>query len=131
MNRIFGSIFILTGIFAILGGLYTWGDGPIYHQTELIKVLIPWADVILTGPLSLICGIWLLRNQFWAEVLGLVVSGIYVFGSMLVFINVVWDGNYAIDLILPAIAGMTVGISYIFLYIKNHPAKRRGANEAD
>jgi hypothetical protein len=49
----FGILFILTGVFAIAGGLYTWGDGSIFSKTELLTVLIPWADIILTGPISL------------------------------------------------------------------------------
>jgi hypothetical protein len=61
MNRIFAWLFILTGIFAIAGGLYIWGDGNIFDQSELVRVLIPWADIILTGPISLVCCCWCLQ----------------------------------------------------------------------
>jgi hypothetical protein len=70
MDKVFGILFILTGFFAILGGLYTWGDGSIFQQTELMKVLIPWADVLLTGPLSLICGYGILKKKVLGPLIG-------------------------------------------------------------
>jgi hypothetical protein len=79
-HRIFGILFLLTGLFAILGGLYTWGDGSIFNQSELIKVLIPWADIIFTGPLSMIAGIGLLKQHAWAVKTCVFLSGGYVFG---------------------------------------------------
>ena len=69
MPKIFGILFILTGIFAIVGGLYTWGDGSILSQSELVRVLIPWGDVILTGPLSIIGGYGILKKNLGQKVL--------------------------------------------------------------
>jgi hypothetical protein len=63
MNKLFGILFLATGCFAIVGGLCTWGVGNIFFQQELENVLIPWADIILTGPLSLICGYGILKKQ--------------------------------------------------------------------
>lgn len=57
MNKFFTVLFILTGIFAILGALYTWGEGSIFEQHELAKILIPWADILLTGPISILAGL--------------------------------------------------------------------------
>lgn len=120
MNRIFGILFLLTGVFAIAGGLCTWGIGNILYQKELINVLIPWADIILTGPLSLICGYGILKKQNWGQILGLCTSGIYVFGSILVFISIFWNKNYSIDLIVPAFFGFLIGLVFTFLnlYVK-------------
>lgn len=113
MNKLFGLFFILTGIFAIVGGLYTWGDGAIFSQTELLTVLIPWADIILTGPLSLVCGYGILKKMKWGSILGLMTSGIYVFGSVLVFITMVWNQDYSVFLILPSFSGFSIGTSFV------------------
>ena len=113
MNKAFGILFILTGIFAIGGGLYTWGDGSIFAQNELVKVLIPWADIILTGPLSVVCGYGILKKQNWGQILGLCTSGIYVFGSTLVFITIFWNENYSIFLIIPSFSGLLIGLGFI------------------
>ena len=52
--KFFTWLFLSTGIFTIVGALYSWGDGPIYAQDDLLKVLVPWGDLIITGPLSLL-----------------------------------------------------------------------------
>ena len=119
MNKAFGTLFILTGIFAIAGGLYTWGDGSIFAQNELVKVLIPWADIILTGPLSIVCGYGILRNKSWGQILGLNISGIYVFGSMLVFISIFWNKDYSGFLIVPALSGLLIGLGYTVQTIRS------------
>lgn len=118
MNNTFGKLFILTGIFAIVGALYTWGDGIIFSQSELAKTLIPWADIILTGPLSIICGYGILKSRYWGESLSLLVSGIYIFGSLLVFISIFWNSNYSIFLIIPALSGLLIGLGYTVFTIK-------------
>lgn len=118
MIKIFGILFILTGIFAIAGGLYTWGDGSIFSQTELLTVLIPWADIILTGPISLISGYGILKNLNWGRILGLFTSGIYILGSVLVFITIVWNNNYSVFLIVPSISGLLIGVVFVVFTIR-------------
>ena len=118
MMKTFGILFILTGIFAIAGGLYTWGDGSIFSQTELLTVLIPWADIILTGPISLISGYGIFKNLNWGRILGLVTSGIYILGSVLVFITIVWNNNYSIFLIFPSISGLLIGVGFVVLTMR-------------
>lgn len=112
IDRLLAVLVFLTGVFAILGGLYTWGDGLIFSQSELLKVLIPWADILVTGPLSIICGLGLHSKKKWAFPLGLFVSGIYVFGSVLVFISILWKQDYSWFLILPSISGLLIGIGF-------------------
>lgn len=118
MNKAFGILFILTGIFAIAGGLYTWGDGILFDQSELVKVLIPWTDLLLTGPLSLICGYGIIKKRYWGQMLGLCTSGIYIFGSTLVFISMYWNKDYSIFLLIPALSGLLIGLGFIVLTIK-------------
>lgn len=118
MKKVFGMLFILTGIFAIVGGLYTWGDGSIFSQTELLTVLIPWADIILTGPISLVSGYGVIKNLFWGSVFGLVTSGIYILGSVLVFIAIVWNNDYSVFLIVPSVSGFLIGLGFVVFSLK-------------
>jgi len=118
MTKTFGILFILTGIFAMAGGLYTWGDGSIFSQTELLTVLIPWADIIFTGPISLITGYGILKNLFWGRILGLITSGVYLFGSILVFITIVWKNSYSVFLLIPSISGFLIGASFVLFTIR-------------
>ncbi len=53
-QKLFAWFFLSTGIFAIIGALYSWGQGPIFLQKDLLIVLVPWADLLITGPLSLL-----------------------------------------------------------------------------
>lgn len=123
MNKTFGILFILTGVFAIAGGLYTWGDGSIFEQSDLVKVLIPWADIILTGPLSLVCGIGIIKKKYWGPILGIATSGIYVFGSVLVFISMLWNKDFSLFLLVPASSGLLIGLGYIVLALKKMDGK--------
>jgi len=100
------------------GGLYTWGDGSIFSQTELLTVLIPWADIIFTGPISLITGYGILKNLFWGRILGLITSGVYLFGSILVFITIVWKNSYSVFLLIPSISGFLIGASFVLFTIR-------------
>ena len=79
-------------------------------------MLIPWADVIFTGPLSLLCGYGILKSRFWGELIALATAGIYVFGSVLVWIGMVWEGVYPWYLTIPSISGFLIGILY-FVYV--------------
>lgn len=113
MNKKFGIIFCLVGVFAIVGGLYTWGKGSIFHQTDLLEVLVPWADVILTGPLAIVSGYGVYKNHHWAKLLGLVTAGIFLFGSLLVFITLVWHQQFVIQLFFPAFFGTLLSLVYV------------------
>lgn len=120
MNKIYGILFILTGTFAILGGFYTWGNGSIFSQTELLTVLIPWADIVLTGPLSIITGYGILNKKNWGEIFGLITSGIYIFGSVLVFITIIWNNDYSIFLLVPSLSGFFIGTSFAIFKIRDN-----------
>lgn len=119
MNKTFGILFLLTGIFAIIGGLYTWGEGSIFNQNELLKVLIPWADIILTGPISILCGIGIIKKQYFGYILGLITSGIYIFGTTLVFVTMCYDENQPLYLFIPALSGLFIGLGFIIWILIN------------
>ena len=118
--KLFSWLFLSTGIFAIVGALYTWGDGPIYQQKDLLAVLVPWADLLITGPLSLLAAYGVGKRFSWGTVLGLMVCGIYLFGSALVYISLLWNGApYPLELALPPIIGIGFGIFYPIWVLRN------------
>jgi hypothetical protein len=117
MQKRFGVLFLMTGIFAISRGFYTWGDGYILSQSNLIKVLIPWADIIFTGPVSLLTGYGLLKQKVWSNPLGLFTSGVYVFGSILVFILMFWNSHFQIHLFVPALSGLIIGMAFLIFQL--------------
>jgi hypothetical protein len=102
----------------MIGGFYTWGDGSIFSKTELVMVLIPWADIILTGPLSILSGYGILKNIKWGKILGLLTSGIYILGSVLVFITIVWNKDYSIFLMVPSFSGLLIGVGFAVFTIR-------------
>jgi hypothetical protein len=118
MHKSFGILFLLTGIFAISGGFYTWGDGYILSQSQLIKILIPLSDIIFTGPVSLLTGWGLLKKRNWGNHLAMFTSGVYVFGSVLVFVLLVWNKQFQWHLFVPALSGLTIGMTFLILQIR-------------
>jgi hypothetical protein len=118
--KIFSWMFLSTGIFAIVGALYTWGDGPLYLQDDLLTALVPWADLLFTGPISILAAYGVISRKNWGFVLGLMACGIYLFGSALVYISVFWIGApYPMKLVLPPIVGVLFSIIYPIWAVKN------------
>ncbi|MCJ7733560.1 MAG: hypothetical protein MUP11_03335 [Anaerolineales bacterium] len=118
--KFFSWLFLSTGIFAIVGAIYTWGEGPIFDQNNLLAVLVPWGDLLITGPLSLLAAFGVARRKPWGFVAGLMVCGIYLFGSALVYISLIWEGApYPFKLAFPPIIGVGFGISYPIWLLRN------------
>ena len=112
-TRIFSWLFLSTGVFAIVGALYTWGEGLIFTQEHLLSVLVPWGDLLITGPLSLVAAFGVGKRKSWGQICGKMVCGIYIFGSALVYISLAWHGTpYPIQLALPPLAGVAIGVSF-------------------
>lgn len=112
-HRIFALLLGSTGLFALVSALYTWGDGPLWEQTELTHVLIPWGDLLLAGPTGMAAGYGLWTGKRWGRAMAMFAAGIFVFGSILVGVMVVWHGPpYPWKLLLPGATGMAIGIAY-------------------
>jgi hypothetical protein len=54
----------------------------------------------------------------WGRDFGLITSGIYIFGSLLVFITIFWNNDYSVFLIVPSISGFLLGAGYVVSTIK-------------
>ena len=118
-DRWFSLLFFLTGFFALVSGLSTWGEGPIFTQTELVKAWIPVSDLVLTGPVSLATAYGLRRGRPWGRLLGLVTSGVYLLGSVLVGTELLWKGPpYAWTLVIPALAGVSLAVAYLAVQLR-------------
>jgi hypothetical protein len=112
-------IFFSSGIFAILGALYTWGDGPLHLEEHLLTALVPWADLLVTGPFSILAAYGIYARKDWGYITGLMVCGIYLFGSALVYITLAWQGPpYPIQLVLPPLLGIGIGIGFPYWIIR-------------
>ena len=104
----------LTGIFAIAGALYRWGDGSIFNAPLGTDLQLFIADLLITGPISIIAVIGFLKLKKWAIISSILASGIYIYGSALVYINVFQNGApYLLKLIIPPIFGIALSIAII------------------
>ncbi|TAE48234.1 MAG: hypothetical protein EAZ89_15555 [Bacteroidetes bacterium] len=116
-HTLFAWLFLTTGIFAVAGSLFSWGEGWLFSQSQLSRVLLPWGDLILTGPLSLLSAYAVGSKRAWGIYTGLLTSGMYLFGSVLVFISLIWAGKpYPLRLIIPPIAGVSIAVS-LFIWV--------------
>ena len=118
-NLIFGLLFLLTGIFAIVGGLFTWGSGWLFWETNPAVMLIPMADLLIAGPMSILTGIGLTKKQSWSIGLGLMTSGVYIFGSAEVYI-LIWLNEFPADLkfLVPPIFGLAIAFGFLVWTIR-------------
>jgi len=125
-HSLFTWLFLTTGIFAIVGSFYCWGEGWLFSQRNLSNVLIPLADLIVSGPLSIISAYGLWSKRGWGIYAALLSSGVYLFGSVLVFITITWNGSpYPIQLIIPAISGMSIAILFFVWVVKNYYTQKK------
>lgn len=114
INQYISISFLATGLFAIIGALYRWGDGPLFPILEDIDNSLFLADCFVTAPLSLIAALGYRKERRWSVIVGIFTAGVYIFGSALVYISVFLNGSpYPIKLLLPPVFG--IGFSMIIL----------------
>ena len=120
-HKLFGWLFLLTGIFSIISSLFAWGEGWLFSISKLDIMLIPMADLISIGPLSLISAFGIFKMKNWGLKLGTLTAGAYTYGSVLVFITLAWHGQpYSIKLIIPSFSGFIIGLSFLIFVLKRH-----------
>lgn len=120
ISRLFAWLFLSTGVFALVGALFTWGEGWLFYQKDLMISLIPLADLIFTVPLSLFAGYGIGAKKNWGIALGLVTSGVYMFGSVQVYIMVFGKAPpYPLQLVIPPLFGFGIGLCFLIWVLKN------------
>jgi hypothetical protein len=110
----YGYLFLLTGIFCVVSSLFAWGRGWLFSINSLDLFLLPMSDLVVTAPLSLITSSGILKGRRWGFKLGLITAGVYIFGSVQVFITLYWQSTpYSYLWIFPAAFGFVFAISFI------------------
>jgi hypothetical protein len=78
-----------------------------------LTILAPWADLLFNGPISILAAKGVHFKKNWGYIVGLMVCGIYLFDSGLVYITLIWQGvSYPLQLALPPIIEITFGFLY-------------------
>ncbi|WP_371805315.1 hypothetical protein [Candidatus Lokiarchaeum ossiferum] len=110
----------LTGIFAIVGALYRWGDGPIFNAPAGTDLQLYITDMLITAPATIISGIGFQKLKKWVVISGIFTSGILIYGSALVYVDVILNGApYLLKLIIPPIFGISLSIA-IMIWVKKY-----------
>ena len=116
---LFAWLFLSTGVFAIIGALFSWGEGWLFSQKNGCVRLVQMADLVVAGPISLLAAWGLFLKKRWGIASGLMASGIYVFGSALVYIQVFGQGTpYPLRLVVPPIFGMAIAAGFWVWVVK-------------
>ncbi|TVR78466.1 MAG: hypothetical protein EA412_08500 [Chitinophagaceae bacterium] len=61
--------------------------------------------------------------MYWEKIFGLITSGMYLLGSVLVFIIILWNKDFSVLLIVTSVTGFLIGLGYIFVFLKNRDTK--------
>jgi hypothetical protein len=113
----FGILFLLTGIFSFVSSLFAWGEGWLFSIITLNSFLLPMADLLITVPLSFITAYSILTKKRWGSNFGILTVGVYLFGSILVFITLLWKGQpYPILFLIPSVTGFVFALTY-FIWV--------------
>lgn len=116
----FARCFFLVGIFALMGSLYTWGEGWIMSNLDANMNPLIIADLLLTGPFLLMTSLALYRQKSWAIQMGMVSVGILLLGSLVVYIDLWLDGPpYLLHWALPPLLGLLLAASFWFRFYKS------------
>ncbi len=112
---------MLTGVFALMGALYAWGKGLIFTMKPGMESPILWGDLLVAAPLSLIAGVGLRRGKRWGMFLALAAAGVYIYGSVQVYVMILLQGApYPLSLVIPPLFGLAIAAWVIQFCCKAH-----------
>lgn len=109
-----GMLFMATGFFAMLGSIYSWGDGLLFRIQAGVNFNILVTDLVLAGPFSLVVGVALFNMHQRALVLGILACGMYLYGSVLIYVYMWQYGDFQWLLFVPATFGLLFTVYYYF-----------------
>ncbi len=106
--------FLLTGIFAGIGALYRWGDGPLFPAPPGTDLGLYLSDLLIAAPVSIVASIGYYKRKKWGMFSGIFAAGVYIYGSAMVYIQVFQEGlPYPLKLIIPPIFGIAFSVIVI------------------
>jgi hypothetical protein len=112
--RIFSLSFLMTGIFAAIGALYRWGDGPFFHAPPGTDLQLYITELVVAAPVAIFTAVGLSRLRRWGMLLALFSTGIFIYGSVLVYASMLLTGfPFPLELIIPPIFGIGLSIATI------------------
>lgn len=117
--KIIAISLIATGIFAAVGSLYTWGNGLLFFTPTDVDLGIFIADLIVAAPVSLIAGIGFWNLRRWGLFMSLFAVGVYIYGSVQVYVFVLQTSSYSLTYIIPPIFGIGLSTGLIIWTWKN------------
>lgn len=107
---ILGYILILVGIFAFVGSVLLWGEGFILDPLPDTELVFPITDILINTPASIIAGIGLLKVKKWGKMMAWFVSGFYIYASVEIFVQVLQEGDFPLEIIVPQVFAVIVAI---------------------
>jgi len=116
-TKIFGWLFLSTGIFSIVSSLFAWGEGWLFSLANFnsFSFILPMVDLLTTAPCSIISAYGILKYKTWGISWGILTAGMYIFGSVLVWIQIITKGlPYNPALIIPSVSGFAIASCYFY-----------------
>jgi hypothetical protein len=107
--------YFITGLFAAIGALYRWGDGPLFlaQQGDDIELFI--AELVVAAPASILASIGLVKLQRWGMIMSLFSTGVFIYGSALVYASIfIFGAPIPLKLLIPPIFGIGLSIATIW-----------------
>ena len=117
--RIISILLFIIGLFGLFGSLFMWGAGFILPLRTGLDYRFPISDILINAPTSIIAAIGLWRKKQYGYITSQFVSGFYLYGSILIFIEVI-QGSLpkTIAIILPQIVACIIAIIMVFYFWK-------------
>ncbi len=108
-SQLLASLFLATGVFAIVGAAFGWGAGPLWQQADAPEQWLQWTDLIVTGPLCLATAWAVWRRPPWMLAVGHMTCGVLLYGSVAVYVQLAVSGPpYPLTWALPPIGGLAL-----------------------
>lgn len=112
--KIFAISYFITGIFAAMGALYRWGDGSLFLAQPGDDIALFIAELVVAAPASIIASIGLVKLQRWGLIMSLFSTGVFIYGSALVYASIfLFGAPIPLKLLIPPIFGIGLSLTTI------------------
>lgn len=109
--KILAVLLFLFGLFAFFGSLFLWGEGFILQFPEGVDLSFPVADILVNAPGCIVASVGLWKLRRYGYVAAQIVAGIFMYGSVKIFVGVVQGGlPSTVEIIGPQVVGVIVAI---------------------